>query len=103
MTKASGVLSLCAHYGLEASRAAAFGDDRNDLELFLAVGYPVAMGNAVPELKERAREITETNDRDGVAVVVERMLTEAEQAGVTGLEAAPGNPAGKGKDRLEPA
>lgn len=32
------------------------------------------MGNAVAELKDLAKEITETNDKDGVAKVLEVLL-----------------------------
>jgi hydroxymethylpyrimidine pyrophosphatase-like HAD family hydrolase len=53
-----------------------FGDDYNDLELFRAAGHSVAMGNAVDDLKEIASEVTLTNDEDGVAVVLERILGE---------------------------
>ncbi|WP_062104939.1 Cof-type HAD-IIB family hydrolase [Bacillus niameyensis] len=51
-----------------------FGDDFNDLGLFDICGYPIAMGNAVDELKSRAMIITETNDEDGVAEILERIL-----------------------------
>ncbi|WP_083413001.1 HAD family hydrolase [Bacillus massilinigeriensis] len=51
-----------------------FGDDYNDLGLFDMCGYPIAMGNAVEELKNKAMITTETNDEDGVAVVLENYL-----------------------------
>ncbi|MFM9327338.1 HAD hydrolase family protein [Paenibacillus mesotrionivorans] len=34
------------------------------------------MGNAIPELKEFAAEITVSHDRDGVALVLESLLHE---------------------------
>ncbi|WP_240941640.1 HAD family hydrolase [Paenibacillus sp. HB172176] len=71
VTKAVGVLSLLRHYGVEATDAIVFGDDYNDLELFRMSAYAVAMGNAVDELKALANEITDSNDRDGVAQVLE--------------------------------
>lgn len=45
----------------------AMGDGLNDLGLMQYCGYPVAMGNAVEALKQRARYITGSNDEDGVA------------------------------------
>jgi hydroxymethylpyrimidine pyrophosphatase-like HAD family hydrolase len=51
-----------------------FGDDYNDLEMFSMSAHAVAMGNAVDELKALAAEVTETNDNDGVARVLERWL-----------------------------
>ncbi|TQR19643.1 Cof-type HAD-IIB family hydrolase [Psychrobacillus vulpis] len=51
-----------------------FGDDFNDLGLFKLCGYPVAMGNAIEELKELAKEVTDTNDNDGVAKTLETLF-----------------------------
>ncbi|NBD24166.1 HAD family hydrolase [Paenibacillus glycinis] len=74
VSKVSGVLIVCAHYGIATSELIAFGDDHNDLELFTMSAHAVAMGNAVNELKALATEVTDTNDRDGVAIVLERLL-----------------------------
>ena len=57
--------------GISLNSIVVFGDDLNDLGLFKMCGYPVAMGNAVEELKNLAKDITETNDNDGVAKVLE--------------------------------
>ncbi len=70
-TKASGVTTLLRRYGIAAAEAIAFGDDHNDLQLFELPLRKVAMSNAVDELKERADHITESNDNDGVAQVLE--------------------------------
>ncbi|MFS0726993.1 Cof-type HAD-IIB family hydrolase [Paenibacillus sp. 1P07SE] len=72
VSKEAGVRMLCEQYGIGLKEALVFGDDYNDLGLFEACGYPVAMGNAVAELKLAAHEVTATNDEDGVAVVLER-------------------------------
>lgn len=73
-SKEQAVAKLCEIYGAEADSVIVFGDDHNDIGLFRSFGYSVAMGNAIPELKEIADEITESNDRDGVAVLLEKML-----------------------------
>lgn len=39
-------------------------------------GRSVAMANAVDELKEQADEVTASNDEDGIAVTVKRLLQE---------------------------
>lgn len=44
-----------------------FGDNYNDVPLFEAVGFGVAMGNARPELKAIAQAVTLTNKEHGVA------------------------------------
>ncbi|RJX37632.1 HAD family hydrolase [Paenibacillus pinisoli] len=76
-SKELGVAAICGAYGIPLEEVAAFGDDFNDMGLFENCGWPVAMGNAVPELKQMAKEITETNEKDGVAIVLERLLKEA--------------------------
>ena len=44
-----------------------FGDGLNDLEVIEAVGSGVAMGNALDEVKKRAKDITLSNNEDGIA------------------------------------
>ena len=44
-----------------------FGDNFNDIPLFEAVGYGVAMANARPALKAIANAVTHTNKEHGVA------------------------------------
>ncbi|WP_020620304.1 Cof-type HAD-IIB family hydrolase [Paenibacillus daejeonensis] len=74
VSKEAGVRMLCDVYGITLEDVIAFGDDYNDLGLFRSCGWPVAMGNAVAELKQAAREVTSSNDDDGVALVLERWL-----------------------------
>lgn len=52
----------------------AFGDDINDIDMIKIVGTGVAMGNAIPILKETAVYITETNDKDGIANWIKKHL-----------------------------
>lgn len=49
-----------------------FGDDENDYELLKYCGKGVAVSNAIPEIKNIADEITDSNDNDGVAEWLER-------------------------------
>ena len=72
VTKASSVARLAEGYGVSASEVVAFGDMPNDLEMLTWSGRGVAMGNASPVLVEAADEVTDTNDNDGVAKVLER-------------------------------
>jgi hydroxymethylpyrimidine pyrophosphatase-like HAD family hydrolase len=37
-------------------------------------GLPIAMSNAVPELKQGAKRIAPSNDEDGVAWAIEEIL-----------------------------
>jgi hydroxymethylpyrimidine pyrophosphatase-like HAD family hydrolase len=53
---------------LELDHIVCFGDNRNDLPLFEACDYKLAVGNAVTELKEKADQVIGCNYEDGVAV-----------------------------------
>ncbi len=72
--KGSGVVRLCQLLRIERQRVVAFGDGLNDHEMLMWAGHGVAMGNAADETKAVADEVTASNDRDGVAIVVERLL-----------------------------
>lgn len=57
---------------VDPATVVAFGDMPNDLAMLRWAGYGVAMGNAVPEVREAADHHTASNDDDGVARVLER-------------------------------
>ena len=48
-------------------KVVAFGDGRNDIDMFEAADEGYAVSNADPELKEKATGILLSNDEDGVA------------------------------------
>lgn len=54
----------------------AFGDNYNDIDLIQSVGWGVAVANARPEVKSVAKEVTLHHKEDGVAVTLERMMSE---------------------------
>lgn len=74
VTKASALVDLCDRLGVEAADVVAFGDMPNDIPMLRWAGWGVAMANAHVETLEAADEVTATNDEDGVAIVVERLL-----------------------------
>lgn len=51
---------------IDMSEIIFFGDGLNDLEVIEAVGCGVAMGNALDEIKKKAKEITTSNNEDGI-------------------------------------
>lgn len=53
----------------------AIGDDIPDLDMLATCGISIAMGNAVPEVKATTSYQTASNDKDGVAIVLEKILT----------------------------
>ncbi len=73
-TKASGLATLCAELGIPMSQVCAIGDAGNDAAMLRAAGLGVAMGNATPEARAAADEVTLTNAEDGFAEFVERRL-----------------------------
>lgn len=72
VTKATGLAEIAAQAGIQASEVIAFGDMPNDLEMLRWAGHGVAMGNAHPDVRAVADEVTATNRDDGVALVLER-------------------------------
>ena len=72
VTKGRTIAELATSWGVDASRAIAFGDGANDLELLNWAGRAVAMSNAPAEVQRVATEITGHHDEHGVATVLER-------------------------------
>jgi len=65
-SKANGLLRLCEYFGVDKKDTYAFGDSMNDFEILQTAGTGVAMGNAVPKLKEIADYVTADIADDGV-------------------------------------
>ncbi|GAB2915168.1 HAD family hydrolase [Streptomyces sp. NPDC059173] len=72
--KGTGLAAAAELLGIGAERTVAFGDMPNDLPMFAGSALRVAMGNAHPELRAAADEVTLTHAEDGVAVVLERLF-----------------------------
>lgn len=75
ITKAEAIKVLTKELNINVSKTIAFGDGMNDIEMFDVVGYKVAMGNAVQELKAMADMITDTNNESGVAVALNKIFS----------------------------
>jgi Cof subfamily protein (haloacid dehalogenase superfamily) len=72
VSKATGVEEVAGPLGITADDVVAFGDMPNDIPMLLWAGLGVAMGNAHPEAKAAADEVTTPNTDDGLARVLER-------------------------------
>lgn len=72
--KGAGIALAGEYMGVDPGAAIAFGDMPNDLPMFRRCGYGVAMGNAHPQLRAAADEVTLSNEDDGIAVVLERVF-----------------------------
>ena len=75
VTKATGIAQVCARLGIDRHEVLAFGDALNDLEMLEWAGHGVAVANAIDVVRDAADEVTASNDDDGVAIVIQRMLT----------------------------
>ena len=74
ISKSDAIRRVVEHTGYSLSSVIAFGDDTNDIEMIRDAGIGIAMANAVPEGKAVSHQITETNDKDGVAIAIENLL-----------------------------
>lgn len=61
---------ICASRGIDPSRVVAIGDGLNDVGMIRAAGLGIAMGNALPEVREVADRVVAPFDRDGVAEAI---------------------------------
>lgn len=64
--KGIAIHKMPEHYHLDASKAIAFGDGNNDIEMLQAVGTGVAMANGSDQLKAVADDICEDVNNDGI-------------------------------------
>lgn len=72
--KGRALTNLAAQLGLKKNEIMAIGDEVNDLTMFAAAGIGVAMGNAVPAVKEAADFITTDNDHSGVGYAIHKFM-----------------------------
>lgn len=80
-TKSGAVAALLDSKNISLSDVLSFGDDYPDVDLMLNTGWPVAVANAIREVREAARFQTASNDDDGVAQVLERLIAAHERYG----------------------
>ena len=74
VTKASGLKRVCDHYGLKTENVIVFGDSGNDIPAMRIAGYAVAMGDAAPDVKAAADEVTASIHDDGVVLAINRLF-----------------------------
>ena len=72
-SKARGIKRVCEALGVPLDETMAFGDGLNDVEMFKTVGYGVAMGDAVPELRALAQYQTGTVEEDGIYTALQHL------------------------------
>ena len=73
-TKGDALLELMAELRIAREEVLAIGDGHNDLSMFAVAGLSVAMGDAVPEVREHADMVTASCEEDGVALALQRYV-----------------------------
>lgn len=71
VTKATGIESIAAELGVSLADVMMVGDGLNDLPAIEAVGHPVAMANAQPEVLAAAAHVVGHVDNDGLVEALE--------------------------------
>jgi Cof subfamily protein (haloacid dehalogenase superfamily) len=64
--KGSGLITIAEYYGAGIESTIAIGDSDNDTPMIQRAGIGIAMGNADPELKEIADDITTSIQENGI-------------------------------------
>ena len=77
VSKATGILQVMAHHGVEPADVMAFGDAMNDYEILRMVGHSRAMGNGRYAVKQIAKRVIGTNAEHAVQAEMRRVLEEA--------------------------
>lgn len=72
--KGLALRDLASGLGIDKAHIMAIGDNGNDLGMLAESGLPVAMGNATEQVKLLAAFVTDSNENDGAAKAIERVL-----------------------------
>jgi hypothetical protein len=73
-SKSGAVAELLSTARIPLADVLSFGDDFVDIDLIRDCGWSVAVDNAIPEIKALAKYQTASNDDDGVALVLEKLV-----------------------------
>lgn len=75
-TKGKALEYLSGLLGIDRKEIIAIGDSYNDIPMIEYAGLGVAMGNARSDIKKRADFVTQTNNDNGVAEVINKFILE---------------------------
>ncbi|ORX59274.1 HAD-like protein [Piromyces finnis] len=71
ISKGASLKYIMEELNVKPEQVMAFGDSFNDISMFNVAGYKYAMGNSEKAVMEVATNVTESNDEDGIAVILE--------------------------------
>ncbi len=72
--KGGVVGTLAKMLGLAENEIATIGDMSNDISMFKRGGLAIAMGQSTDEVKQAATEVTASNEEEGFALAIERII-----------------------------
>lgn len=72
--KTNALRYVLNHYQIAPKQLVAIGDYYNDIDMLQFAGMGIAMGNAPDEVKKIAKDVTKTNDEDGVCFALEKYM-----------------------------
>ena len=76
VTKGTSLAILIEKLGISREEVIAIGDSYNDVAMIEFAGLGVAMGNAPDDVKQLADYVTDTNNNDGIAKVIDMFILE---------------------------
>lgn len=74
VSKGEGTARLVKKLGITLDQVIAFGNYYNDLELLASVGLGIAMENSPEEVKMVAKEVTRSNNDEGIYYALKKIL-----------------------------
>lgn len=74
INKGQGIRDICKVLGIPTEEVISFGDAANDIPMLREAGVGVAMGNAQDAVKAAADLVTLSNNEDGIAAALEKLL-----------------------------
>lgn len=78
--KADGLRQLAEYLGISQQEIMAIGDSNNDYAMLKYAGISVAMGNAADRIRQISDYVTKSNDQDGVAWAIKKLIFHEQEA-----------------------
>jgi len=72
--KGTVVTTLSKFFDIGPGQIATIGDMPNDVSMFRESGFSIAMGNSSDEVKSQASAVTDSNENDGFAKAVRKLI-----------------------------
>ena len=74
ISKGNSLKILAEKMDIDLKHVIAFGDNYNDMEMLKYVGMPIAVENAVEDIKLQAKHITKSNNESGIAYAINNFI-----------------------------